>query len=487
MYSSLPLALISVALISAPLTAKQLDKVTIPLGHPANGNMVHLDDEKLLAVSGFSQFERWLSLVNLGGDYQVQPVAIPANAQYFSQARLMTADNQLQQALVFLTLDGVSWYNPVSGDVEPLLQSPSIYRVLDKNRLRRSDFVLELGSEAADFLLPDFNQSHVFRQQPDGSFKQYSLKIDALVTSWRDNPSYEPRRHYIVDVDLDGRLDLVFIANGKFQVFYQLADGAFNSEPVAQNWPVALSTEQEADQRNDAGRSYSGQNIDSVRDITDIDGDGIADIVVNREQLADALERNNSFRVHFGKQTATGLSFNAEPDTRITTDTSPIAVMIDDFNADGRKDFYISSTHFGVGTIVRVLLRGSAKLDIDFYLLNEQRQYSSKADFKQSATIDVSISNLRYDMPLFELADLDGTGQQSLVVGEGGDELRFYSPEAGRLFSRRSERLKLTLPRDARKVLVADLTGNGKDDIVLPFDAQDAESQRNQLLLLLNP
>ena len=479
------------ALISAPLAAKQMDKVTIALGHPANGNMVHLDEAKLLAVSGFSQFERWLSLVNLTGEYKVQQVVIPANAQYFSQATLvandMTQSNpRTRQALVFLTLDGISAYNPETGQTESLLRSQSLYRVLDKNRLRSADFVLELGSNRADFLLPDFNHSHLFRQQPDGSFKQYSLNIGPLVTSWRDSPSYEPRRHYVVDVDLDGRLDLAFVAGGKFQVFYQLADGSFNTEPVTQNWPVTLSTEQEADQRNDAGRSYSGQNIDSLRDITDIDGDGIADIVVNREQLADALERNNSFRVHFGKKTATGLNFNAEPDTRITTDTSPIAVVIDDFNADGRKDFYIPSTHFGVGTIVRVLLRGSANLDIDFYLLNEQRQYSNKPDFKQNATIDVSISNLRYDMPLFELANLDGSGQKSLIVGEGGDELRFYSPEPGRLFSRRSERLKLKLPRDARKVLVADLTGNGKDDIVLPFDAQDAEAQRNQLLLLLN-
>jgi len=478
------------ALISVPLAAKQLDKVTIALGHPANGNMVHLDDAKLLAVSGFSQFERWLSLVSLTDDYNVQPVAIPANAQYFSQANLVsvnTANQTAQQALVFLTLDGISTYNPVNNQVEPIVVSPSIYRVLDRNRLRSADFVLELGSGRADFLLPDFNHSHLFRQQADGSFKQYSLNIQALVTSWRDSPSYEPRRHYIVDVDLDGRLDLAFIAEGKFKVFFQLADGGFNTEPVTQNWPVALSTEQEADQRNDAGRSYTGQNIDSLRDITDIDGDGIADLVVNREQLADALERNNSFRVHFGQQTVTGLNFNAEPDTRITTDTSPIDVVIADFNADGRKDFYIPSTHFGVGTIVRVLLRGSANLDIDFYLLNEQRQYSNRADFKQNATIDVSISNLRYDMPLFELANLDGSGQQSLIVGEGGDELRFYSPEPGRLFSRRSERVKLKLPRDARKVMVADLTGNGKDDLVLPFDSQDDEQQRNQIMLLLNP
>tara|TARA_R110002126_G_scaffold15185_17_gene62564 strand:+ start:10963 stop:12426 length:1464 start_codon:yes stop_codon:yes gene_type:complete len=479
------------ALVCLPLAAKQLDKVTIALGHPANGNIVHLADARLLAVSGFSQFDRWLSLVNLS-NYQVKPIAIPANAQYFSQANLagsFGAANTVssQQTLVFLTLNGISWYNPVTEQTLPLLTSPSIYRVLDKNRLRSTDFVLQLGSNQADFLLTDFNQSQLFRQQADGSFKHYSLNIDALVTSWRDSPSYEPRRHFIADVDLDERLDLVFAVDGKFQVFYQLADGGFNTEPVTQNWPVSLSTEQEADQRNDAGRSYSGQNIDTVRDITDIDGDGIADIVVNREQLADALERNNSFRVHFGMQTATGLAFNAQPDTRITTDTSPIDVVIADFNADGRQDFYIPSTDFGVGTIVRVLLRGSAKLDIDFYLLNEQRQYSSEPDFRQDATIDVSISNLRYDMPLFELANLDGSGQLSLIVGEGGDELKFYGPEPGRLFSRRPERVKLALPRDSRRVLVADLTGNGKDDLVLPFDALDVEQNRNQLLLLLNP
>ena len=160
--------------------------------------------------------------------------------------------------------------------------------------------------------------------------------------------------------------------------------------------------------------------------------------------------------------------------------------MIDDFNADGRKDFYIPSTHFGVGTIIRVLLRGSANLDIDFYLLSEQRQYPDKADFRQQATIDVSIGNLRYDMPLFLLADTQGNGHKSLLVGEGTDELRLYRHEHKRLFSRKSERIKLALPRDARKVKVFDLTGNGKEDLVLPFDSQEDESRRNQLHILLS-
>lgn len=454
----------------------------LQLPHPPNGSMVHLADNKQLAVSGFSQFARWLSLVDLT-DYSHRLLPVPDDAQFFNQAKLAGNDGA---SLVFLGLGGVSRLSADASVAQRLVASESIYRVLDKNRLRDANFVIELGSGLSDFIITDFQHTHLYRQQEDGSFRHFALKIPALMRTWRESPDYTPRQHYIVDANADNRADLVFVWQGKFQLFLQQSDGSFATEPVLASWPVLLSTEQEADQRNDAGRSYNGQNIDTLRDITDIDGDGVADLVINREQLADALERNNSFRIHFGRITAQGLSFNAAPDTFITTDTSPIDVVIDDFNADGRKDFYIPSTHFGVSTIIRVLLRGSANLDIDFYLLNEKRQYPAKADFRQQATIDVSIGNLRYDMPLFLLADTQGNGHKSLLVGEGTDELRLYRHEAKRLFSRRSERFKVDLPRDARKTRVFDLTGNGKEDLLLPFDSQEDEKRRNQLHLLLN-
>ncbi|MEW5681592.1 MAG: VCBS repeat-containing protein [Pseudomonadota bacterium] len=467
-----------------PLThASTITTQIIPLPHPPNGSVLHLADNKQLAVSGFSQFSRWLSLIDLT-DYSSRMLPIPDDAQYLSHARLAGNDGE---TLVFLGLGGVSVLSADGSYAKRIIASESIYRVLDKNRLREADFVADLGSGLSDFLIPDFQHTHLYRQQADGSFVHYPLTVSAQMRSWRNSPDYTPRRHFIADVNNDGRQDLVFVADGKFQLFLQQADGRFNTEAVVADWPVTLSTEQEADQRNDAGRSYNGQNIDTLRDITDIDGDGIVDLVINREQLADALERNNSFRIHFGSLTQQGLNFNAEPETFITTDTSPIDVVIDDFNADGRKDFYIPSTHFGVGTIVRVLLRGSANLDIDFYLLNSERQYPKKADFRQQATIDVSIGNLRYDMPLFKLADMQGTGHKSLLVGEGSEQLKLYQHEDKRLFSRRAERFKLALPRDASRAKVFDVNGDGKEDLVLPFDSQEAEQYRNQLHLLIMP
>lgn len=454
----------------------------VPLTHQPNGDMLHLVNNKQLAVSGFNQFSRSLSLIDLT-NFNSNTVAIPDDAQFFQLANLAGMTNT---QLVFLGIDGISALDPATNQVRRLLQTESIYRVVDSSRLRSADFVVDLGSGLSDFIVPDFQYTHLYRQQTDGSFKHFALKVPALVVSWRNEPRYEPRRHFLADVNADSMTDLVFVWQGRFHSFLQLQDGSFSTTSQLTDWPVVLSTEQEADQRNDAGRSYTGQFIDTLRDITDIDADGVVDLVVNREQLADALERNNSFRVYFGAITKNGLQFNAEPDTQINTETSPIDVFMADINGDGRQDFYIPSTHFGVGTIIRVLLRGSANLDIDFFLLDQNRQYPAKATFRQQATIDVSISNFRFDMPLFQVADADGNSRKSLYVGDGQDTLKRYMPDSKRLFSKKSEKLKFALPRDARRVKVFDVNANGQEDLLLPFDALDNETLRNQLHFILN-
>ncbi|MEH8020623.1 VCBS repeat-containing protein [Rheinheimera metallidurans] len=470
-----------VAMHSVAAEQVRFDKVDIPLAHPANGSLLVLPKKQQLLVSGFNQFERWLSQVSLA-DFSVTPIDIPNNAQFFSSAILA---NISAEQLVFLTTDGVS-LRAENGAIKPLVTSSSLYRVLDPSRLREHNFVIHLGSELSDFLIPDFNHLQLYRQQPDGQFVHYALKTPALLESWNKGLNYQARPYYLLDTNMDGLLDIVVVQQGQFYAFLQQSDGAFLTDAQALAWPVSLSTEQQSDQRNDAGSTYAGKHIDSLNKITDIDGDGVLDIVVNREQFIDALERKNSFRVHFGEKTATGLRFSAQPDTTINTDSSPLEVRIGDINGDGKQDFYITSTHFGVGTIIRVLLRGSANLDVDFYLLDEQRRYKTKADFRQRATIDVSIGNFRFDMPLLQLTDLHNDGKSSLLIGDGLTKLKFYLPDNKRLFQRSSVELSVDLPRDAKQVKVVDVNNDNKQDIILPFSGQDNEQQGNRLILLLN-
>lgn len=476
--------LVTICLLASPSLAAsevRLDKVDIDLPHPVNGSLLVMPERQQLFVSGFNQFERWLSQISLS-DFSVNQVAIPSQAQFFTHATLAQQKNE---QLVFFTTEGISWLSE-TGEIKPLVQSGSLYRVVDSARLREQDFVVNFGSELSDFILPDFNHLQLFRQQTDGNFIHFPLKVPALVRSWNDNPNYQPRPYYVLDVNADNKLDLVVILEGQFYTFLQQSDASFLTTAQKLDWPLRVSTEQEADQRNDAGDTYAGKNIDSLAKIIDIDGDGIVDIVIEREQFINALERKTSFRVHFGQQTAKGIRFNSEPDTTINTNSSPIDVKIADINGDGKQDFYIASTHFGVGTIIRVLLRGSARLDVDFYLLDANRRYKNKADFRQAATIDVSIGNFRFDMPLLQLVDLNADSKRSLVLGDGNDKLQFYMPDNKRLFQRSGIELKVGLPRDAKQVKVLDLNNDKKDDIILPFSSYDNDEQRNHIILLLS-
>lgn len=459
-----------------------LERVQLQLEHPANGSVMKLPEQPYLLVSGFNQYQRWLSLIDSDA-YEVQPLAIPPSAQFFTNAQLAGYE---RPQLVFWGLDGLYHMQLPSGEYQQLLEVSSVHRVLDPVRLRQRNFTLELGSELTDFFIPDFTESHLLRQQADGSFRHYRLQLPSRIQSWQSSRlDYQPRRPFVLDSNGNGRKDLLVVDDGRFWAFLQADDGSFSEQPTALDWPVPLSTERTLDQRNDAGRSYQGQQLDRLFAVQDMNGDGIPDLVMERELMADALERNNEYRIHYGRMTEQGLQFVAEPDTRVKTDNVPIDVVIGDFNGNGRQDFYIPSTNIGVGTIIRVLLRGNANLDIDFFLMDEHGNYPSRADLRQQARVDVSISNVRFDLPLFQLADLTGTGRKHLLVGESG-RLRLYAPDSSRLFSRRSERLDLEVPRDSSRVLITDLTGNGKDDLVLPFDAQDKSEHRNQLHLVFS-
>jgi hypothetical protein len=463
--------------------AAAFETARIPLEHPANGDLLLIGGSPYLAVSGHSGSERWLSLVDLG-NRQARRIDVPVDAQFIATGVLAGRGERL----LFLGVGGVSAYLHESQTFIPLAETASLYRAVDQKRLRHFQFVADVnGNGLSDLLIPDFDAYHLFVQQQDGSFERHRLPVSAYPSTMERVPSYLPRRPQIVDLTLDGHTDIVLIEDGRFLVFEQRPDGRFSETPVIRAPGVYLTSDLEADIRPGEGRDFRGLSVHRVHALEDLNGDGVADLVVRRQQYQDGIDQRDSYRIHYGRRGVSGVTFPAEPDTVIRTEGMQLEPLFEDVNGNGRKDFGTLTATLGIGTIIRALLTGSATMDILFYGMDPDGRFAAEPDYRQTARVEISVRSRQADMPLLQLADLTGAGARSLLVGDGTETLWIYAPDGAALFARRGERVRVNLPRDSSNVLVTDITGNGKDDLVLPFGSRDGASLQNQLHLLLTP
>lgn len=459
--------------------AQTLGTKTIPLPHPGNGATEKIGD--YLAVSGHSSETRWLSLVDLQ-DFSVKQLDLPESAQFFS--RLSLADYDSEQ-LVFLTSDGIRHFDIQQGLSSLLVASDSLYPVVDKKRLGYFDLALDINNSGlSDLLIPDFNAYHLYIQQSDGSFVHHRLNVEAIARTREDGPRFMPRSPYKLDYNLDQKTDLAFVRDGELLIFEQQSDGSFPQQPKVVAPGMEISTDSQADVRTGEGRNFDGLVIRRVHDLQDLDGDGYADLIIRKEVFSSAVEQRYSYQIHYGKASESALVFNPQPDTRIQTKGIQFEPVFTDIDGDGRKDFYTPSAEFGVGTIIRALLRGSAGVDIQFYLMKSNRQFGSSPDYQQSASAEVSIGSGRVDLPLVKVIDMGNKGRKSLVLGDDREYLKVHSPGENSLFESRDKTFATPLPRDGTQVRMMDLDADGKEDMVLSFGDQEEEGSRNHVRLL---
>ncbi|MDQ2077310.1 VCBS repeat-containing protein [Marinimicrobium sp. ABcell2] len=476
----LPKLCLLAGFIATSAMGQTLSTTSISLGHPANGDVERVGE--YLAVSGHSAENRWLSLIGLD-DFSHLSVEIPSDAQFFGRMKL--ADEANEQ-LVFLTQEGLRAFSPQHEQHRALVEFSSIYPLADRQRLRFKDFARDVtGSGLSDLLIPDFKFYHLIIQQANGEFESFRLNVDAQVRTTDTNAQFTPRRPYLVDMSLNGKTDVVFVRDGKLLAFFQREDGTFSEDPMVIDPGVGISPDHEANIRAGDGRDFAGLRIYRMHEFQDLDGDGLADLVVREESFASAVEQDYTYRIHYGREGEAGLEFAAEPDTRIATSGIQFEPVFEDINGNGRKDFYTPSAQFGVGTIIRALLRGSARLDIEFYMMDESRNFPREPTYRHRASADVSIGSGRVDLPLVKVARFDNSGRKSLLVGEGRSELAVYAPVQDGLFERRPTTFSMSLPRDGARARVMDLDHAGIEELVLPFDAQDEEGRRNRVVFLM--
>lgn len=472
--------LAATTVISAePLMASDFKQVQVQLEHPANGDSLLIPSAKVLLQSGHSSDSRWLSSVDLTTNTAKQ-VPIPTQAQFFHKAQIK---NQTKEQLVVLGTEGISAFNAADGSWQRLLNTESLYRIVDGKRLMKLDFVYDFNKDGlSDFIVPDFKAHHVYMQQQNGSFSQFSLAVEAKSRLFDENPDYTSRKARFLDWNADGRTDIAFAIDDSLLLYLQTETG-FSTQAQSIELGLGLTPDALAELRGGDGRSFKGLSINRLYDVKDLNNDEIADLIVRQEQFADAVEQSYSYRIHYGKTGQGKLLFKTEPDALINTKGIQSEPVFTDLNNDKKLDFFTPAAEFGIGTLVRALLAGTANMELQFFPQLPSGQFPDKPVYRQDATAQVSIGNAQVNLPVLK-ALASEQAPAVLLIGDE-DHLKVYQSAKEKLFSSKSIRLKQAIPLNGMLASTEDLDQNGKMDLILPFTHLDPEAVRNQLHFVL--
>ena len=162
------------------------------------------------------------------------------------------------------------------------------------------------GDERDDLVVPDVNGFSVFIQMSDSAFAdpvKIGTATDMSGIYGADGYRYDPwsqSRVYEMDYNRDGRRDLAFWKEDHFAVHLQDERGLFAA--VAETFTTEVVFDSD-----DFGSLATGDMTGKVlHSLSDLNGDGVADLVTFSLEGRRIASKRSAFEVHFGAPTAEG-------------------------------------------------------------------------------------------------------------------------------------------------------------------------------------
>lgn len=380
------------------------------------------------------------------------------------------------------------------------------------------------GDGRDDLVVPGADGFRVFVQTSRGAFAEpltvgppAELARIYGTDGYRYAPWSESRIHEI-DYDGDGRRDLAFWNGERFQVHRQNERGLFS--PAAEAFTTHVRFDSD-DRSWLATGDMRGRVLDAL---TDVNGDGVADLVIRSLQGRRLADKRSAVEVHFGMRSpGGGIAFARAPDTVIRPDGVQLGIERPDIDGDGRLDMMLTTigSPFLRGTLYRRLrgfMGGEIHLSLEFFRMTDGQyadgpvatrrinlQYPGAHRGPGWVPLDMVLRGATHERRLAEtthprafntpvlLGDVTGDGRADLIVGRdrgeppgprrhADDSLHVFVGEPGPdLFSRQPHEVAVPLPEDEEFVWLADLDDDGRQDIVM-HDPSATEPHRVTVL-----
>lgn len=393
------------------------------------------------------------------------------------------------ESLLYLTPHGVSavdFPGRVAGRLRSLVEQPTLFHQPIPGELPRVHLVHDLaGRGSHDLLVPALGTLWIWKRGPSGYVKAAQVEID-LDAGMRGGGRLPARAKgsippigvtygfpalHIADSDGDGLLDILATQEDRVAIYRQGPGMSFHPQP-------------------DFTRDFGIRSQDEHREkqssasilVRDIDGDGVADLVVRKQIFEGIANATSSSYVYFGKK---GGGYSREPSQIFRSEgVGPLELQLIDVTGDGHPDLIVPSMSFGVMSFIRVLTTKSVKVVFQvFPFLPKERRFASEPLAERELKFHLSLSG-DADLQAVDFSgDFDGDKKPDLAFGTDEEELSiFLSSGASAVVS---EDAAEKIPVRAMGVVEpVDLDGKGRSDLVLYFPS--TKGHRGEIVVLVN-
>ena len=366
----------------------------------------------------------------------------------------------------------------------------SMYLGDKADTFREIDFIQDINNDGLDdIILSHFEQLNLWLSDCCGARYPQSLPIAARIEMNKGGVSYDGQALYFQDMDLDGKVDLVTVEQGRLSVFTQDENMQFSLIPTEIKIDKSIYAVDWWDIKGPDGQEMDQSDIRHrvVKAIDDFNGDGIPDIALQFTKSSGVLDKTIDFEFFYGRLNEGKLSYSDQASTSITSQDTLSNLTFLDRDMDGKQEVSVSSFDIGISQIVGALLSGSIDQDVLIFSMDENNLFGEKPLVSQEVEITFSLSSGSRGQPLVKMIDVNGDAVKDIVYSDGEDIIRalLATPDQKKPYANRSLRQKIAMPKNPFNAVTKDLNADGKSDLVLHYGPADSSKFLKRVLILI--